>query len=67
MAGGKKDTTDIIMQHLTDTLQTLDESIARKLLEPVDKLERVQTGLSKRKISFSGGGSIEGISSGEHF
>jgi len=67
VAGGKKDTTDIIMQHVTDTLQTVDESIARKLLEPVDKLERLQTGLSKRKISFSGGGSIEGISLGEHF
>ena len=49
------------MQHVTDTLQTVDESIARKLLEPVDKLERLQTGLSKRKISFSGGGSIEGF------
>ena len=29
VAGGKKDTTDIIMQHVTDTLQTVDESIAR--------------------------------------
>ena len=45
-----KDTTDIIMQHVTDTLQTVDESIARKLLEPVDKLERLQTGLSKERF-----------------
>ena len=38
------------MQHVTDTLQTVDESIARKLLEPVDKLERLQTGLSKERF-----------------
>lgn len=67
IAGGTTSLTEIIMGQVTNQIQKVDIEVKSKLLESVDKLERLQTILSKKKIALRGGGSIEGISLGEHF
>lgn len=67
VAGGNGNTTDIIMNKVMTHIQNIDDEVKSKLLEPMDKIERLQTSLSKKKLSFRGGGLIEGISLGESF
>lgn len=66
-AGATDDTTSIILGKVINALQTADGSIKRKLLESADKIERLQTAVSKQKIAFKGGGVIESISLGESY
>lgn len=67
VAGGNANTTEIIMNKVMHHIQGADDEIKGKLLEHVDKIERLQTAMSKKKLSFRGGGLIEGISLGESF
>ena len=67
VAGGNANTTEIIMNKVMHHIQGADSEVKRKLLEPADKIERLQTAMSKKKLSFRGGGLIEGISLGESF
>ncbi|GCF92490.1 hypothetical protein NRIC_03810 [Enterococcus florum] len=67
VAGGNSSTTDIIMSKVIAHIQTVDSSVKNKMLETADKIERLQTAMSKRKLAFKGGGSIESISLGEAF
>ncbi|WP_430622018.1 hypothetical protein [Enterococcus sp. DIV0800] len=67
VAGGNSNTTDIIMSKVIGHIQTVDPSVKSKMLETADKIERLQTAMSKRKLAFKGGGSIESISLGEAF
>lgn len=65
--GGTTDTTKIIMERARDALQTANYEILETLLEPRDKIQRMQTQLSKSRIAFIGDGFLEAISAGETF
>jgi len=67
VSGGNTNTTEIIMNKTIGHIQHADREITDKLLETADKLERLQTSLSKKKLSFRGGGSVEGLSLGDTF
>lgn len=67
IAGADSDTSDIIMGKVMGHIQTANYEIKNKLLEPADKLERLQTAVSKRKIALKGGGAVEAISLGDTF
>lgn len=64
VAAGTEDTTNIIMKNVIDHLQTVDDSVRNKLLDYQDKVEKLQSSTSKKKLTFKGGGSIDGITLG---
>ena len=61
VAGDCSNTTEIIMGKVMEHLQTVDDEVKSKLLEPADKIERLQTSLSKKNVGFKGSGLIKGI------
>lgn len=65
IVAANKSLTEIIMGQIIKHLQYADESIKEKLLESTDKIEKMQTALSQRRIALKGGGSIEAITLGE--
>lgn len=67
VAGGRKNTTEIIMRHTLDALPKACPEIQNSLLETKSQLEKLAKSLSKTRISFHDGGSIEGISLGDAF
>lgn len=67
VAGANNNTTEIIMQKVINHIQIADPKIQAALLETKDKLEKLQTSLSKKKLVFKGGGLVEGLSLGETF
>lgn len=66
-AGADTNTAEIVLGKVMAHVQTADEELRKKLLESLDKLERLQTAVSKKKLSFRGGGFVEGLSLGESF
>ena len=67
VAGDSSNTTEIIMGKVMEHLQTVHSDVKSKLLEPTDKIERLQTSLSKKSVGFRPKGLIKGISLGETF
>ena len=68
IAGGDADKTNIIQSNVFRALQSVAPEMKMALnTESKDKLDKLATSVSKTKISFSGGGSIEPISLGENF
>ena len=67
VAGGRKNTTEIIMNHMLLSLQQMPEEIQKELLESRDQIAKLGKSLSKTKISFQNGGSVEGITLGDTF
>ena len=67
IAGAKKDTTEIIMRHMFAALQTANEDIKHALIETDSQIKKLAKSLSKTRISFHKGGSIEGITLGDTF
>lgn len=67
IAGGDADKSEIIMNKTLGHVQTADRVIREALLEPADKLQRLQTSASKKKLGFTSAGSVEGISLGSSF
>lgn len=67
VAGGRKSTTEIIMGHMLSSLQYMPEDVQRELLESKDQIAKLGKSLSKTKISFQNGGSVEGITLGDTF
>lgn len=67
VAGGRKNTTEIIMNHMLNSLQQMPDEIQRELLESKDQIAKLGKSLSKSKISFQNGGSVEGITLGDTF
>lgn len=59
--------SEIIMEKLLDHVQTADEEMRVSLLEPADKLEKLRTSASKRKIGFREGGGVKPISLGSSY
>lgn len=67
VAGGRKNTTEIIMRHMLLSLQQLPDDVQKELLESKDQIAKLGKSLSKTNISFKNGGSVEGISLGDTF
>lgn len=67
VAGGRKNTTEIIMRHTLNALPKACPEVQNSLLETKSQLEKLAKSLSKTRISFHDGGSIEGISLGDTF
>lgn len=67
VTGGDANTSEIILNKTMENIQDADNEIKSKLMEPADKLEKLQTSLSKKKISWVGGGTVEGLSLGETY
>lgn len=67
VAGGRKNTTEIIMRHTLNALPQACPEIQNSLLESKSQLEKLAKSLSKTRVSFGSGGSIEGISLGDSF
>ena len=67
VAGGSEKTTNTIFKRVRQNIQTADAGIKNRLLEPVDKIEKMQTSLSKNRIANRNGGFLEKMSLGETF
>lgn len=68
IAGGDADKTNIIQSNVFRALQVAAPELKQALnTESKDKLDKLATSVSKTKISFSTGGSIEPISLGESY
>ena len=68
IAGGDADKTNIIQSNVFRALQVAAPELKQALnTESKDKLDKLATSVSKTKISYSTGGSIEPISLGESY
>lgn len=68
VAGGDSDKTGIITSYMFRALQQSAPEMRNSLnSESKDKLDKLATSVSKTKISFKDGGSIEPLSLGEHY
>ena len=67
VAGGRKNTTEIIMRHMLNALQQLPDEIQKKLIESDSQIKKLAKSLSKTRIGFQDGGSVEGITLGDTF
>lgn len=68
IAGGDADKTAIIQNYMFRALQEVTPEMRNALnSESKDKLDKLATSVSKTKISFRDGGSIEPLSLGENF
>ena len=68
IAGGDSDKTNIITSYLFRALQDSPPEMRNALnQQSKDKLDKLATSVSKTKISFTDGGSIEPISLGENY
>lgn len=65
VAGGDDGTTEIIMNKILGHIPNAHPEMKKKLLETPDKIDKLQSSLSKRKLTFKGSGLIEAISLGE--
>lgn len=64
VAGGEQATTDMIMNNVLAHLQNADAEIKNKILDYRNKIEKLQTSVTKEKLTFKGGGLIEAITLG---
>lgn len=64
VAAGEKSTTNIIMGHVIKQLKTSDDDIKKKVLDYKDKFEKLNSSLSKDRVTFKRGGLVEGITLG---
>lgn len=67
VAGGRKNTTEIIMRHLWAALQRIPVSWQDELTESQSQISKLNKSLSKVRISFQKSGSIEGLTLGDTF
>lgn len=67
IAGARKDTTEIIMRHMLNALQTAAPEIQKALTETDSQIKRLAKSLSKTRISFHNGGSIESVTLGDTY
>lgn len=67
VAGADADVSEIIMGHVMHLIQGVNAEVKSKLISVTDKLERLETSLSKKMLAFKGAGRIEAITLGENF
>lgn len=70
IVAGKDDITKVIMKNVLSHLQTADDSIKKSLLEYRDKIDKLNSSVTKESLSFVSGGSISsgtlGSTSSDH-
>ncbi len=64
VAGGDEKTTQIIMDNVMLHLQTASEDIKSKVLDYGDKIEKLQSSITKKRLTFQGGGLVESVTLG---
>ena len=64
VAGGTNQTTEIIMKNVTNKLANAHEDIKRRILDYGDRLEKLNSTVTKQRLSFQGGGLVEAVSFG---
>lgn len=64
VAGGTKETSHRIMEHTIKHLQNADQSIKAKITDFDDKIEKLDSSVSKTSISFKGSGKVQQITLG---
>lgn len=64
LGGETEGTTDIIMHNVMNHMQSAHQDVKNKILEYKDKVEKLQTSVSKKKLTFTGGGMIETVTLG---
>lgn len=62
IAGASQDLASIIMQNAIAGLQDASAEIRNSLINKKDQLDRLATSVSKTRVAFSSGGSLEAIS-----
>jgi hypothetical protein len=67
VAGADASVSEIVMEKVVDQIQSAHSDLKSKILESEDKIEKLQTGASKKKIALKGGGVVQGITLGEAF
>lgn len=67
VAGARKDTAEVIMRHMLNALQTAAPEIQKALTETDSQIKRLAKSLSKTRVSFHTGGSIESITLGDTY
>lgn len=67
VAGARRDTTDIIMRHMSVAVLSSSSEMKDALVETKTQLDRLNKSLSKTRISFQGKGSIESITLGDTY
>lgn len=67
VAGTTKSITDVIMQMVQQRMKYTSKEIQAKALDAPTKIDKLEASLSKKRLSWRGGGSIEGITLGETF
>lgn len=67
IAGGSAELSNIIMQNAIAALQDASGEIKGALKNKKDQIDRLATSLSKTRISFASGGSLEAISLGDAY
>lgn len=67
VAGARRDTTDIIMRHMSAAVLTSCAEMRDALVETKSQLDRLNKSLSKTRISFQGRGSVESITLGDTY
>lgn len=67
IAGGSAELSNIIMQNAIAALQDASGEIKAALKNKKDQIDRLATSISKTRISFASGGSLEAISLGDAY
>lgn len=62
IAAASQDIAEIIMQNAISSLQTASKEIRDALLNKKDQIDKLATSISKTRVAFSSGGSLEAIS-----
>lgn len=57
-------TTEIIMNYVITNLQNVHQSVKDKIIMTTDKIEKLQSSVTKKKLTWQGGGLIEAITFG---
>lgn len=64
VAGGDEKTTQIIMDNVLLHLQNAHPDIQKKVLDYGDRIEKLQSSVTKKRLTFQGGGLIESVTLG---
>lgn len=67
VAGATANVTDIIMAHMHDGISGASNALKMDMVATGNKIDRLQTSLSKRRIAFKDGGSIEAVTLGDMY
>lgn len=67
VAGATANVTDIIMGHMHDGIANASNALKMDMVSKGNQIDRLQTSLSKRRIAFRAGGSVEAVTLGDMY